>query len=181
MKNTIKKQKTLIEVGDVIRRKRRKSGLTQEVLADALGVTKATISKYEHGKIDLPVSQLPAISDVCNFRLSDYISAEVKAKDAVEILNKFGASTNDLNKSNILNKFSTDILDYFTKNEEKADFFIAMNDMIDATPSKNGLSEEISTIAIELCLETCKADKAKESNHLIEYLKFLQDAKREEG
>lgn len=45
-----------------IRKERKAAGITQEQLAEALGINRATLSKYETGVIEPSVSQLKAIS-----------------------------------------------------------------------------------------------------------------------
>jgi len=45
-----------------IQRARKKAGLTQEALAQKLGINRATISKYESGTIDPTSGQLSAIA-----------------------------------------------------------------------------------------------------------------------
>lgn len=47
-----------------LRAARKKAGLTQESLASALGVNRATISKYESGLIEPPVSQIKQIAKI---------------------------------------------------------------------------------------------------------------------
>lgn len=46
-----------------IRNARKEKGWTQQQLADAIGVKRSVISKYESGAVDPPTSQLQAISD----------------------------------------------------------------------------------------------------------------------
>jgi len=75
-------------IGSVIRRKRKKKNISQEELATAVRVTKSTISRYEHGKIDIPLSQLTKISQKCEFPVRDYVSS-VDSEDAIDGLLRF--------------------------------------------------------------------------------------------
>ncbi len=59
--------------GAVIRSKRRKQNISQRELADELGVTGATVSRYENGTQEIPASFLPLISDMCKFKFSEYM------------------------------------------------------------------------------------------------------------
>ena len=54
---------TIKELGMKIREKRKEVGMSQEVLASFLGVTKSTISKYELGLREPSFEQLQRISD----------------------------------------------------------------------------------------------------------------------
>lgn len=49
-----------------IREARRSAKMTQERLARAVGINRATLSKYENGTIDPPSSQLKRIANVLN-------------------------------------------------------------------------------------------------------------------
>ena len=60
-------------LGEVISKKRRMVNVSQEELAGHLGVTKSSICRYENGKMEIPASLLPVISEYCDFPLRDYI------------------------------------------------------------------------------------------------------------
>ena len=77
----------LIEVGYTIRKNRIKNRISQEDLAAYLGVDRSSISKYENGKMDMPVSNLPLISQHCDFSITEF----VKKKDTdllMDVLDK---------------------------------------------------------------------------------------------
>lgn len=59
--------------GEVIRRKRKKQNISQKELAEELGVTAATVSRYEKGNLEIPASSLPLISEMCRFKFSEYM------------------------------------------------------------------------------------------------------------
>ena len=50
-------------LGDRIKRARKKIGLTQEDIANKIGVKRSVISKYENGLIEPSISQLKKIAD----------------------------------------------------------------------------------------------------------------------
>jgi transcriptional regulator with XRE-family HTH domain len=52
----------LQDVGDLIRRAREHRGLSQEQLADALGLSRSTMSRYEHGGQAFTIDLLPTIA-----------------------------------------------------------------------------------------------------------------------
>ena len=62
------------QYGKVIKRKRTGKNITQKELAEELGITRTTISRYEKGELEMPASLLPLISDVCSFRFADYMA-----------------------------------------------------------------------------------------------------------
>ncbi|MFP4028463.1 MAG: helix-turn-helix domain-containing protein [Candidatus Brocadiia bacterium] len=52
-----------MDIGDTIRRLRKKRGLTQVELADAAGVSQATISLIESGDRDISMNRLRSVSE----------------------------------------------------------------------------------------------------------------------
>lgn len=73
-KNDEKRKLYREQYGNVIRKKRKRRNMTQKELAGEIGVTDATISRYEKGELEMPASLLPLISDVCSFRFADYMA-----------------------------------------------------------------------------------------------------------
>lgn len=59
----------LKNLGERLKAKRKNRSITQEDLADCLGIDHTTISKYETGDRDMQVSMLPLFSTYCNFPL----------------------------------------------------------------------------------------------------------------
>lgn len=54
-------------VGDRIRANRKRCHFTQQKVAEALGTDSSMISRYENGKVDIPVSILLRIAELCGF------------------------------------------------------------------------------------------------------------------
>lgn len=66
----------LLSLGSVIKKKREKKNITQQELSEFLEVSKSTVSRYESGKTDMPVTTLPLIGYYCGFALNDYFYDE---------------------------------------------------------------------------------------------------------
>ena len=62
-----KTEESLKSVGKRLRKNRKSSHYSQEEVASYLNVNHATISRYENGIIDIPVSALLRIGDLCGF------------------------------------------------------------------------------------------------------------------
>lgn len=77
------KRDFLISIGKVIRRKREVKNITQQELSEFLEVSKSTVSRYESGTFDMPVTTLPLISSYCGFPITDYVYDE-KVKQATQ-------------------------------------------------------------------------------------------------
>lgn len=73
-----------------IRRARKSCRMTQEELAEALGVNRATISKYETGGINPSVMQLKKISEILNVPFSDLTGIDLgdTSESYRDLLNK---------------------------------------------------------------------------------------------
>lgn len=60
-----------------IRETRKAAGMTQEELASKIGVTRATLSRYENGTIDPPSNKLIAISEALGTLVEDILSEDM--------------------------------------------------------------------------------------------------------
>ncbi len=62
-------EKFVIDIGEIIKHYREKKGYTQSKLADISGVSKETISRYEHNKRIPHLLEIIAISDALGFSM----------------------------------------------------------------------------------------------------------------
>lgn len=72
-----------VRLGEMIAGWRKRAGLSQSALADALNTQQATISKLESGSYKLSVLQLMALLSVCGLTLSE-VSNEIEGALQVE-------------------------------------------------------------------------------------------------
>ena len=63
-------------IGKVIFKNRAKHNISQKELAECLDVSESSISNYENGNQDMPVSRLPLISTYCDFDITEYFQPE---------------------------------------------------------------------------------------------------------
>lgn len=84
-------------IGLVIRRKRRRVNMSQQELADVLGVTKSSVSRYEAGKTEIPTSSLPVISDCCRFPVKEFVDVMQSEIDlsSVENIEEYHLTTDE--------------------------------------------------------------------------------------
>ncbi len=71
---------------DKIKKLRKLKGLTQEQLADALGISRSTVAMYEAGEREPNFEMCETIADFFNCRLSDLLESATERTDAVEIM-----------------------------------------------------------------------------------------------
>ncbi len=77
-----KKIKTSREIGEKIKKKRRELGISQEDLAERLGVTYQQIQRYENGTNRLNVENIQVIADILNVPLS-YLFSSIREEKIV--------------------------------------------------------------------------------------------------
>ena len=99
-----------LKIGEKIKAKRSERGLTQEELANMLGVTKAAVSKWENSESFPDITTLPQIAQLFHITMDELFDYNLENKP-LEIVNQyhFGLSLdNDVDKR---------ILDYGTVKE----------------------------------------------------------------
>ena len=72
-------------IGSYITRKRREQNLTQEQLAEQLGVSNKTISKWENGKCMPDYSVIQRLCDALHVTLPELMDGEDAAEDSVRV------------------------------------------------------------------------------------------------
>ena len=72
-------------IGSYIARKRREQNLTQEQLAQQLGVSNKTISKWENGKCMSDYSIIQRLCDAIHVTLPELMDGEDAAEDSVRV------------------------------------------------------------------------------------------------
>ena len=72
-------------IGSYIARKRREQNLTQEQLADRLGVSNKTISKWENGKCMPDYSIIQALCEALHVSLPELMDGEDTAEDSLRV------------------------------------------------------------------------------------------------
>jgi len=71
-----KKIKTSKEIGDKIKTRRRKLGISQEELAEILGVTYQQVQRYENGTNKLNVENIQTVANAINVPVSYFFEGE---------------------------------------------------------------------------------------------------------
>ena len=71
-----KKIKTSREIGEKIKRRRRELGISQEELAETLGVTYQQVQRYENGTNKLNVENIQAVADILSVPVSYFFEPD---------------------------------------------------------------------------------------------------------
>ena len=67
-----------MEIGNKIMNLRKKKGLSQEELAEEIGVTRQTISKWELGETSPDIKQAKELSRIFNVSLDELVDNDIK-------------------------------------------------------------------------------------------------------
>ena len=78
----------VVEIGELIKEKRRAAGLTQEELAKKAGCATITIRQYESGKREPGVEALQDIADALGVEIFELIPEDPKQKDPFDELSE---------------------------------------------------------------------------------------------
>ncbi len=72
-----------VKLGDIIKRVRKKSGLTQKALADLAGIGSTTVFDIEHGKPSIRFINIQKVCTVLNIsiRMKDPFGNEIEVDD----------------------------------------------------------------------------------------------------
>ncbi len=65
-----------MKIGDKIRDRRKKAKLTQEDIARLLDVDRVTVSKYESGAIDIPLSRLEKMAEALEVSIVELLDVD---------------------------------------------------------------------------------------------------------
>ena len=71
-----KKIKTSREIGEKIKRRRRELGISQEEMAETLGVTYQHVQRYENGTNKLNVENIQAVADILSVPVSYFFEPD---------------------------------------------------------------------------------------------------------
>lgn len=70
-------------LGRAIRIKRLESGLYQRALANKVGISEATLCRYERGKADITVGHLTAIADALDTNIFEILQNAERYRDVM--------------------------------------------------------------------------------------------------
>ena len=91
----------LVETGERIRERRVFLGISQETLAEAVGVTRNSISRYENGQTEMKLDVLYKICDFLKITPSDISPSRFrKVNEVDEEINEIAVMYKQLDKEN---------------------------------------------------------------------------------
>lgn len=100
-----------MKFSDKLAKMRKANNLSQEQLADELGVTRQSVSKWESGDSYPDMAKIVQLCKVLNCTINDILDDEVVSEEKKEKTNE----AKDDNKVNIIKKYFDDFLGFVTK------------------------------------------------------------------
>lgn len=123
---------------ETIKRARNKRGWTQEQLANAIGVKRSVISKYENGTISPSTDMLHKIARALYVDVYDLIDSGFGALDAVMPSNWQGVN---LDHAKVDSKFLSVLLSNLTKLDRNTAVYLRSRNAIFALAESSGLAD----------------------------------------
>jgi len=135
-----------VKIGKIIKKFRTKNNISQTELGDVLGVVHTTISRYETGKIDIPLSKLSEISEYLGFEPKEYISAFYSDDNIIFALRNVFSTNKAIKLNSKTKKEEQTIIDKLPASS--IEYIIAMSDLMEETSDsalKNKLHNDVFT------------------------------------
>ena len=103
----------ILRIGEIIKAKRRERELTQEELANVLGVTKAAVSKWENAESYPDIEMLPQIAEFFHITMDELFGYTLKYKP-LKIVNQysFGLSPDDFEDTTVFDHGKIEACDF---------------------------------------------------------------------
>lgn len=160
-----------------LRAARKRAGMTQNKLADELGINRATISKYESGVIEPSVLQLKNIAEKLNIDLYDLIDSGFGALDAVLPPNMQGVN---LDHAKVDPQFLSVLLTNLSHLDKTTTTYVRARNALFALAESSGLSNMAIAYISELeCIPFTPQNNV--NNDITARLKFALDKLNEDG
>ena len=159
------------QIGSIISRKRKKINVSQAELGAAIGVTKSTVSRYEKGTIDIPISKLPEISNYCKFPMRDYFS-EIETEKVLDLILYADKTPDEQSEAKEVKKYL-----FQTYNAPNLNKVCAYYDLFTELREKGkiALSNEIRNVCIELIIDSIPKEMSERLKTYFEKLQSLSD------
>lgn len=91
-----------MDIGSKIKTLRKKSGFTQDELAEAIGETKSKVVNWEIGRTTIPANTFLKIIEVLNTDINKFLSPKTTESDNI---NTFYKVLREIDTFNIFNRF----------------------------------------------------------------------------
>lgn len=154
-------------IGKIIKTKRKYKNISQTELGEYLGVSHATISRYESGKLPITIDSMDLIANYCDFRPTDYMNAFYSEEDVRKSLRKIMGRTDNIESTNA-KKLEDDIVNNFSENAKPVIISVA-NILLDASV------DSMIITAQNIILEIARNDDFKQEKRLEAYMKQFQN------
>lgn len=167
MKNEDIRKAFLTSTGSLIARKRKHKNITQGELGKELDVSASTISKYEHGSMEIPLSSLPLISSYCSFPMREYVT-EWENFDVFKFVTELLTAKNTFPDKYIINEYIESC------SENDIQDLKLLGQVMDVITNEQ-IKEVISELIIKIHIKQIKDDNkdVNKFKRLLAYCKYV--------
>ncbi|MBO4458111.1 MAG: helix-turn-helix transcriptional regulator [Butyrivibrio sp.] len=131
MKNAhISNDSFLKRVGYMISRLRIGKNIKQEQMAKELNITQPALSKYERGKIDIPILKLKEISDKYDYPMEDFFSASELPSEMYRKIVKAPTAKKPYKEDKVFNDYMLDPTNRKKREVLRAAYVLSLNGVL---------------------------------------------------
>lgn len=155
-------------IGTIIKQLRQEQNVTQEQLADALGITSRAVSQWECDRTAPDISQLPALANFFDVTTDQLLGVDIKRREeeVEKIIDKW-CELNNAGETKAIIEYLGEKIKIYPKESRLLEhlaqalyWYYILDDKADTEESKAKISKEI----ISLCERALKYSKPNENN-----------------
>ena len=175
-------------LGEKIKLLREKNNFTQSDIAEMLGVSSATISKYESGILEPNIDSLKKLSNIFNISIDELLKEYIFDVSAVNILNVLREQKNMRLKGNLYHNtqitfaYNTNHIEGSRLTEEQTRFIYETNTLVSGKDEITSIDDILETAnhfkLVDYMLEV--ADMKLTENMIKEFHKILKEGTSDE-
>lgn len=156
-------------IGSIIKTKRKRKNISQTELGEYLGLSHATISRYESGKIPITIDSMEQIATYCDFRPMDYMNAFYSEDDVRLSLRRIISCKKTTQKNQFIpgeDKLLKDIP------EELKPVIISGSNLMDYI-----IKDESAELVQNIIIETVTKNNESLKRRLLKYVEYFNTQK----
>ena len=175
-------------LGEKIKLLREKNNFTQSDIAEMLGVSSATISKYESGILEPNIDSLKKLSNIFNISIDELLKEDIFDVSAVNILNVLREQKSMRLKGNLYHNtqitfaYNTNHIEGSRLTEEQTRFIYETNTLVSGKDEITSIDDILETAnhfkLVDYMLEV--ADKKLTENMIKAFHKILKEGTSDE-
>lgn len=136
-------------IGNSLFSARKRSGLSQEEVAEKLGVSRQTVSKWEQNETLPDIRQSKRLSDLYHVTLDELIEFDADVKEIEQIIERTSEKTEQkVDWTSVWGK-KYPVLTTYQEKVEVGDYVVQFKEMLDSLKSKYGYNDLDSMLVLK--------------------------------